>query len=220
MVFLAVFSAVWRFYGLPVYHRWVAARPESLSSPFHFEGLVGDRLAHEFVGINRGRSPMTIIGVSTDCGCTTVSRQLTGKTIQPGETFHVPVQIELSEVSDDFVKRVYVQLDSAVTQELVFLCEGVVRPVWIATPSTVKFAPGEDVRTVYLKPSTKRLLRPLSVSVNHSDLSAHLSPEEDKRSWRIDVHWNGRHDSSRLSAYLFVQTESRQFPFMIPVQIP
>lgn len=216
---LAVCSGAWRFVGAPAYHQWIAARPEAVDPVFRFRALVGDRVHHTFTIVNRGRSSVKITGIASDCGCTTVKEAAKGRTLMPGQSIQLPVEIHLTSAAEEFTKRVYVTFDSGPLHDLELRCEGIVHSPWVATPPSLEFLPGDRSKEAQLVPATELVLRPVRVSVNHPDLTAELAPAFDDRSWTIRVSQQAMRTSERLAAGLFIEPETDRPPQVVPIDL-
>lgn len=85
----------------------------------------GDVIHHSFRVVNIGRYPLKICNILTDCGCTTITDSLKGKSIAPQEALYVPVTLSLTGSEEGEVqKKVLIQMVGVSSLQLMLRLNG------------------------------------------------------------------------------------------------
>jgi hypothetical protein len=114
---------------------WFAAN----SGPVHDFGILfaGETREHVFRLENVWSSPVTIAGISSPCGCTTVATELKGKTVDVGEVIEVPVRWTTAYSEGDFTKKVAINFVDSARGPLWLTMRGQVKPRFICSPNKI-----------------------------------------------------------------------------------
>ncbi|MFG0294646.1 MAG: DUF1573 domain-containing protein [Maioricimonas sp. JB045] len=115
----------------------------SCSQPvFEFgTAISGDPISHTFTVKNVGRSPLEILDVHAQCGCTTVRDTLKGQMVPPGEQFDVPVTLQTTPSdSGPLEKSLSIRFAGDSQRKLTLTVKGIVEPPWTWSPAIVSLA--------------------------------------------------------------------------------
>lgn len=83
-------------------------------------------MEHTFTLWNRGRVPMTISRIGSDCHCTTILPSEFPQIIQSGEALPVKVRLDLKRLKGEFIKRIAIASDDPQRKTIVLNINGAV----------------------------------------------------------------------------------------------
>lgn len=116
---------------------------------FDFGVIRNDReLIHQFIVKNTSEETYEIVDVVSSCGCMVPRTQLKGKTVNSGGELSIPVLVDSTGKSGDFVGRLQISYKSKSSiadggndrETLVLSLKGEVQPVLTAVPSEISVA--------------------------------------------------------------------------------
>lgn len=84
------------------------------SAPSHDFGVAyaGDTVDHQFKLRNFGAVALTVEKVTASCGCTVISEDVTGKTIEPGGSLSIPVKFSTGGMDGLAKKPIRIQFEA------------------------------------------------------------------------------------------------------------
>ncbi|MGE5234028.1 MAG: DUF1573 domain-containing protein [Acidobacteriota bacterium] len=109
-----------------------------LVDPVHDFGIqpAGDKLVWEFTVRNDGQAPLLISDVRPSCACTVASFD---KTIAPGATGRVRVELDTQGMSGSMSKQLVVMTNDPTNPSLTLTLQATLRPHFAASPDYLRF---------------------------------------------------------------------------------
>lgn len=190
----------------------------------------GETREHIFKITNGRATPMVVDRVVAECGCTTVSRKINGKTVAPMETLEVPVRWTAVDSEGPIVKRVVLifghtdrspasltikarvkrRVSCSATRFVLNLSGTDQSASQTITVSRVSGAPAFDISSVTT--STSRLAAILTEN-SSGDETESRAPHP--ASWRITVRTVAPFGPGRTEASVFLNTSDPALPTII-----
>jgi len=128
--------------GWEAYQQYQRIRAVRCDEPVFDFGLafVADTVDHTFHVTNVSPRPLQIEKIMASCGCTTVATNLVGTSIDPGQSFDVPVRLMLSgSEKGEFERPVLVRFAGEPRLQLTLKLKGRVEKRWKWSTETVIF---------------------------------------------------------------------------------
>lgn len=111
------------------------------AGPVHDFGDVfwGQEKEHVFEIQNTWHMPLVIERVIAECGCTTISDELKGRTIAPQDTIEVPVRLQIGNMEGEFAKRVLIFFKEKSHPSIALMVKGIAKPGISWSPPEITF---------------------------------------------------------------------------------
>jgi hypothetical protein len=186
----------------------------------------GDVVEHTFHVTNVSTRPVQVQKVTPECGCTTISNDLKGRTIRPHESFAVPIKLKITGAEKgDLQKKVVIQFATEPPRNLVLKIAGTVEQRWNWSPETVVF---DEIRGGETHSRSVNLqLHPYapSASITEVATSKYLSasfeprssPETNRKMWTITVSLKPPLPPGRHKGVIVVSTSDPLGQLTIPI---
>jgi hypothetical protein len=130
----------------------------------------GEEVRHDFVVLNKGASPLDLIQVKPDCGCTTVSFP---RQIPPGGEGKIVIKLDTKGYSGEHItKTIAVRTNDKQKPEFNLVISGEVKPFADITPAEAKLTGnvGQKIKqTVTIAPTSENRFKILEVRAEKGD---------------------------------------------------
>ena len=191
-----------------------APRIKFAQTEFDFGSTFQDeKVTHEYVFENVGKSPLKIENVNTNCGCT-AGKPPTGE-IAPGEKSAISVTFASGRMRDRVTKHIYVTTNDPANPRTTLTITGTVKVEVDVVPTGIYFGilrAGQTVeRSVVIKPVEARPFKILEVK--SSDPAIHVSQPvaagkpEPEGSYRITMTIGPLAEAKRISGNVTLRTD-------------
>jgi hypothetical protein len=130
----------------------------------------GEEVQHDFLVLNKGASPLDLIQVKPDCGCTTVSFP---RHILPGGEGKIAIKLDTKGYSGEHItKTIAVRTNDKQKPEFNLVISGDVKPVADITPAEAKLTGnvGQKIKqTVTIAPTSENRFKIVEVKAEKGD---------------------------------------------------
>jgi hypothetical protein len=108
----------------------------------------GEQIRHAFRVTNTGKTAVKIVEVKTQCGCTVASKDLTNRTLEPGETVDVALTMDTSAFNTYTRKDADIVCEGDVGGDLKLWMQGDVKVLFTRTPHDVNVEAVRDAEAL------------------------------------------------------------------------
>ena len=217
LVLLAVLLAG---YGAFLVKTRAAGLPEILvpEEIFTFPPVLdGQEMRHDFIVLNNGTSPLELIEVKTDCGCTTVSHP---RQISPGGRGNIAVKLDTQGSGGDQVTRTTViRTNDRKRPEVNLVIVGEVKPLAAIVPPEARLTGtvGRRIRqTVKITPTHENPFRIVGVRAEkgeHIRYDLAEPGEPGSRTYHLTIY-NLKKETGWYMDNIFLKTDSDRSPVL------
>lgn len=170
---LILLTALFAGFGAYLLKTRTAALPEIFvpEEVFEFSPVFdGEEVRHDFIVLNRGTSPLDLIQVKPDCGCTTVSYP---RQIPPGREGKIVIKLDTKGYTGEHItKTIAVRSNDKKKPDFTLVISGSVKPFADITPTEAKLTGnvGQQIKqTVTIAPSNENRFKILEVKAEKGD---------------------------------------------------
>jgi len=191
-----------------------APRIKFEQSEFDFGTMFQDeKVTHEYVFQNTGKSPLKITNVNTNCGCT-AGKPPAGE-IAPGEKHAISVTFASGRMRDRVTKHIYVTTNDPANPRTTLTITGTVKVEVDVVPTGIYFGvlrAGETVeRSVVIKPVEAKPFKILEVKSSDPAIVASkpvaAGKPEPEGSYRVTVTIGPLAEAKRISGNVTLRTD-------------